>query len=131
MLKESEENNSPTHRKWTCLLDWNFFEQLWRHYIESFNLCNTLDCRKTSKKNARYYSWDYWRWRCLWAPARPEQLLLAVYFHCIFVWFGNDYTVSRQIPSHKDGLKNNLHWFYLFSENEIGSKNAQTSIETR
>ena len=58
--KEWEENNSPTHRKWTFLLDWNFCEQLWRHYIESLNLCNALNCRKTSKKNARCYSQDYY-----------------------------------------------------------------------
>ena len=42
-----------------CILS-PFSKQLWRHYIESFNLCNTLDWRKMSKKNARYYSRDYW-----------------------------------------------------------------------
>ena len=31
LRKECEEKNSPTHRMWTFLLDWNFSEQLWRH----------------------------------------------------------------------------------------------------
>ena len=58
--KEFEENNCPTHRKWTFLLDWNFSEQLWRHRGKAITFGNTFDCRKTSKKNARYYSRDYY-----------------------------------------------------------------------
>ena len=57
--KESEENNSPTHWKWTFPLDWNFYDQLWCQKLKAWAVTNTLNCRKTSRKNARCYSRDY------------------------------------------------------------------------
>ena len=59
LRRECEENNSPTQRKWTFLLDWNFFWTTMTSWIESFNCCYTFDCRNTSKKNARCYSQGY------------------------------------------------------------------------
>ena len=61
--KECEESNSPTPRKWTFLLDWNFFEQLWRHREKAITFAHRFGSRKTSKKNTRYYSRDYFYWQ--------------------------------------------------------------------
>ena len=57
--KDCEENNSPTHRKWTFFLDRNYSQQLWRHREKAPTFANTFNRRKTSKKNALYYSLDY------------------------------------------------------------------------
>ena len=52
-------NNSPTHRKWTFLLNWNFFRTTITSEIESRLSSIMFDCTKTSKKNLEYYSRDY------------------------------------------------------------------------
>ena len=66
--KECEENNSPTHRKWTFLLDWNFLWTTMTSEIESRFLSNRFNCRKTKKMNV--YSRDYFiRWSLLYYPA--------------------------------------------------------------
>ena len=46
-------NNSPTHRKWTFLLDWNFSEQLWRQRKKAQPLltCSTVRKREKWKEN--------------------------------------------------------------------------------
>ena len=56
---ECEESFSPSPRKRTFRLDWNFLEQWWRHKKRKLHLCNIVDCRKASKKNTRHYSRDY------------------------------------------------------------------------
>ena len=59
LVKELEESNSPAPWKFIFLLDWNFLDQLRRHKKRKLLQVNRLDCRKTSKKNARFYSPDY------------------------------------------------------------------------
>ena len=61
-VKECEESKSPTPWKFTFLLDWNFFWTTMKLQKKVTISANTFDCRKMSKKNARYYSWDYLVW---------------------------------------------------------------------
>ena len=47
LAKECKESNSPTPRKLTFILDWNFFEQLWRHSrkLRSILIQSTVESR--------------------------------------------------------------------------------------
>ena len=50
LVKECEESNSPIPWKFTFLLDWNFFERLWRHRRKPQPLLIHLTVEKRAKR---------------------------------------------------------------------------------
>ena len=58
-MKKCEKSNSPTPWKLTFILDWNFFDQLWRQKRKLQTLVTHSTVGKWAKKNARSYSRDF------------------------------------------------------------------------
>ena len=83
-----------------------FFDQLLRHKEKAWFVSNMVDYTKTSKMNARYYSWDYSN-HCLGAEKCPPKIFHVPSKHLWKIGFFKPYSEIYK-PRHLSTQQGNI-----------------------